>query len=112
MKYYDLLLKCLIEELSKDKELKKFDINCSFVETVDDVLDPRELSDDNKNLMVFDDSPLERQIKCETYYIRGRYSKVDCFYLAQNYFQSLIKTLRENTNLICLDLKNINHIYI
>ena len=67
-----------------------------------------------KNLMVFDDLLLENQNKCESYYVRGRHSNVDCFYLAQNYFKLPRQTIRENANLICLfpqDLKNINHIY-
>ena len=65
--------------------------------------------------MVFDDLLLEKQNKCECYYIRGRHSNVDCFYLSQNYFKLPRQTIRENANFICLfpqDLKNINHIYI
>ena len=57
---------------------------------------------------------LERQNKCETYYIRGRHSYVDCFCLCQNYFMLPRQTFRENANFIVLfkqDLKNINHIY-
>ena len=64
--------------------------------------------------MIFDDLLLERQNKCECYYIRGRHSNVDCFYLLQNYFKLPRQTIRENANFICLfpqDLKNINHIY-
>ena len=64
--------------------------------------------------MVFDDLLLEKQNKCESYYVRGRHSNVDCFYLAQKYFKLPRQTIRENANLICLfpqDLKNINHIY-
>ena len=51
----------------------------------------------------------------QCYYIRGRHSNVDCFYLSQNYFKLPRQTIRENTNFICLfpqDLKNINHIHI
>ena len=64
--------------------------------------------------MVFDDLLLEKQITCESYYVRGRPSNVDCFYLAQNYFKLSRQTIRENTNFICLfppDLKNLNHIF-
>ena len=76
--------------------------------------DPRELNSEDKNLMIFDDLLLERQNKCESYYIRGRHSNVNCFYLSQNYFKLPRQTIRENANFICLfpqDLKNINHIY-
>ena len=64
--------------------------------------------------MIFDDLLLEKQNKCECYYIRARHSNVDCFYLSQNYFKLPRQTIRENANFICLfpqDLKNINHIY-
>ena len=40
--------------------------------------------------------------------------KVDCFYLAQNYFKLPRQTIRENMNFIRLfreDLKNFNHIF-
>ena len=76
--------------------------------------DPRELSPDEKNFMVFDDLLLERQNKCKAYYTRGRHSNVDCFYLAQDYFKLPRQTIRENANFICLfrqDLNNVNHVY-
>jgi len=103
----------LIEEIARSGSLKP-DIDCEFYETSEDVPDPRELSPDQKNLMVFDDLMLEKQNKCEAYYIRGRHSNVDCFYLSQNYFKLPRQTIRENSNFIVLfpqDLKNINHIY-
>ena len=103
----------LLEEMAKT-QTDKSDIECKFYESPSDVLDPKELSSDKKNLMVFDDLLLEKQNKCEAYYTRGRHSNVDCFYLAQNYFRLPRQTIRENANFICLfrqDLKNINHIY-
>ena len=92
----------------------KTNVKCSFFETASDVQDLRDLNTKDKNLMTFDDLLLERQNKCECYYIRGRHSNVDCFYLSQNYFKLPRQTIRENANFICLfpqDLKNINHIY-
>ena len=65
----------------------KSDVECKFYESADDVPDPRELSPEKKNLMEFDDMLLEKQNMCESYYVRGRHSNVDCFYLAQNYFK-------------------------
>ena len=65
----------------------KSDVECKFYEIAEDVPDPRELSSGKKNLMVFDDLLLEKQNTCEPYYVRGRHSNVDCFYLAQNYFK-------------------------
>ena len=64
--------------------------------------------------MIFDDLLLEKQNKCESYYVRGRHSNVDCFYLAQNYFKLPRQTIRENPNFICLfqqELQNLDHIY-
>ena len=103
----------VVEEMAKDIR-DKSDVECKFYQSAEDVPDPRELSSEKKNLMVFDDLLLERQITCESYYVRGRHSKVGCFYLAQNYFKLPRQTIRENTNFICLfpqDLKNLNHIF-
>ena len=64
--------------------------------------------------MVCDDLLLEKQNTCESYYVRGRHSNVDCFYLAQNYFKLPRQIIIENANFICLflqDLKNLNHIF-
>ena len=91
----------------------KSNVKCNFFETASDVPDPHELDSEDKNLMIFDDLLLEKQ-KCECYYIRGRHSNVDWFYLSQNYFKLPRQTITENANFICLfpqDLKNINHIY-
>ena len=60
----------------------KSNIKCIFFETASDVPDPRELGSEDKNLMIFDDLLLEKQNKCECYYIRERHSNVDCFYLS------------------------------
>ena len=103
----------MVELMAKNLN-KPADIECNFFETSDDVPDPSDLKSTNKNLMIFDDLQLERQNKCETYYIRGRHSNVDCFYLAQNYFKLPRQTIRENANFICLfpqDHKNKYQIY-
>ena len=103
----------VIQEWAKtieDKSMSK----CNFFETGSDVPDPRELNPLDKNLMIFDDLLLEKQNKCEDYYVRGRHSNVDCFYLAQNYFKLPRQTIRENSNFICLfkqDLRNVREIY-
>ena len=103
----------IVEEMAKDIR-DKFDVECKFFQLAEDVPDPRELSSEKNNLMVFDDLLLEKQNTCESYYVRGRYSNVDCFYLAQNYFKLQRQTIRENANFICLFpqyLKNLNHIF-
>jgi len=102
----------VVEEMAKNSK-DTFNVDCSFFESAEDVPDPRDLSLEKKNLIVFDDLLLQKQNTPERYYIRGRHSNVDCFYLCQNYFQLPRQTIKENSNFICLfpqDLKNINHI--
>ena len=65
----------------------KSDVLCNFYQSAEDVPDSTELSSEKKNLMVFDDLLLEKQNTCESYYVRGRHSNVDCFYLAKNDFK-------------------------
>ena len=97
------------------KEIRdKSNVVCNFYQSAEDVTDPRELSSEKKNLMVFDDLLLEKQNTGESYYVRERHSNVDCLYLAQHYFKPPRQTIRENANFICLfpqDLKNLNHIF-
>ena len=73
----------------------KSDVECKFHELAEDVPDPRELSSEKKNLTVFDDLLLEKQITCESYYVRESHSNVNCFHLAQNYFKMPRQTIRE-----------------
>ena len=58
----------------------RYDVVCNFYQSAEDVPDPRELSSEKKNLMVFDELLLEKQNTCESYYVRGRYSNVNSFY--------------------------------
>ena len=71
-----LVMKEWAKSINKDSDLKS-----SFYESSTDVPEPRELDSEDKNLMIFDDLLLERQNMCEKYYVRGRHSNVDCFYL-------------------------------
>jgi len=105
----------LIEELAKNQNTRlKEPIECNFHELADDVPDPKEISPEHKNLMIFDDRLLQKQNKCEAYYVRGRHSTYDCLYFSQNYFKLSCQTIRENVNFFCLfpqDQKNIDHIF-
>ena len=83
----------LVEEMVKEIR-DKSDVECNFYQSAEDVPDPRELSSEKKNLMVYDDRLLEKQNTCESYYVRGRHINVDCFYLAQNYFKLPCQTIR------------------
>jgi len=101
--------------LAKNQKTRsKETIECNLYESADDVPDPKEISLEHKNLMMFDDLLLQKQNKCEAYYVRGRHSNCDCLYLSQNYFKLPLQTIRENANFFCLflqDQKNIDHIF-
>jgi len=104
----------LLEKLAKNRQNKSELIECNFYESADDVPDPKEISPEHKSLMIYDDLRLQKQNKCETYYVRGRHSNCDCLYLSQNYFKLPRQTIRENANFFCLfpqDQKNIDHIF-
>ena len=83
----------IVEEMAKEIR-DKSDVECNFYQLAEDVPDPRELSSEKKNVIVFDVLLLEKQNTCETYYVRGRHSNVDCFYLAQNCFKLPRQTIR------------------
>ena len=51
----------IVEEMAKDIR-DKSDVVCNFYQSAEDVPDPRELSSEKKNLMVFDDLLLENKI--------------------------------------------------
>jgi hypothetical protein len=84
----------VLEEVGRDNALKSV-IHCIFYESSENVPDPKEMDKTKKNLMIFDDLQLEKHNTYEKYYIRGRHSNVDCFYLAQNYFKLPRQTMRE-----------------
>ena len=63
---FDISPISVVEEMAKDIR-DKSDVECKFYKSAEDVPDPRELSSQKKNLMVFDDLLLEKQITCESY---------------------------------------------
>ena len=65
----------IVEEMATNIR-DKYDVECKFYESAEDVPDPRELISEKNNLMVFDELLLEKQITCESYYVRGRHSNV------------------------------------
>ena len=101
----------VVQEWAKSIK-NKSNIKCNFFETASDVPDPRDLNSEDKNLMIFDDLLLERQNKCESYYIRGRHSNVDCFYLSQNYFKIRGKLLEKMLTLFAFFLKILKTLII
>ena len=85
----------IIVEMAKEIR-DKFDGGCNFYKSAEDVPDPRELSSEKNNLVIFNNLLLEKQKTRESYYVRGRHSNVDCLYLEQNYFKLTHQTIREN----------------
>ena len=77
-------------------------INAEFYEKKEEVPDPRAFSSEKKNLVIFDDVMLEKQSNIESYYTRGRHHNIDCFYLTQDFFTIPKRTIRENSNFLCL----------
>jgi len=78
----------LIHEMAKNQKTRSKDpTECNVYESADDVPDPKEISPEHKNLMIFDDLLLQKENKCEAYYVGGRHSNCDCLYLSQNYFK-------------------------
>ena len=49
----------IAEDMAKEIAVKSY-VDCNFYQSAEDVPDPRELSSEKKNLMVFDDLLLEK----------------------------------------------------
>ena len=90
----------------------KLNINCNFFEMASDVPDPRELNSEDKNLMIFDDLLLERQNKCECYYIRGRHSNMDAFTFPKTISNYLDKQSEKTLTLFAFSLKILKTLII
>lgn len=59
----------VLQEASKIYH-NKSPIKCCFYENANDVPDPIELKTTDKNVIIFYDLLLEKQNKCEDYYVR------------------------------------------
>ena len=93
---------------------RKSEIKADFFDNCDMIPDPKELSKDEKNLLILDDCFLGPQNKAEAYYTRGRQNNCDTFYISQSYFRLPRHTIRGNMNFLVLfpqDVKNLSHIY-
>ena len=101
----------IIEEYSGER---KHEIKADFFDDCSMMPDPKELSADEKNLLILDDCFLGSQNKAEAYYTRGRQNNCDTFYISQSYFRLPRHTIRGNMNFLVLfpqDVKNLAHIY-
>ena len=94
----------LIEELAEANVRNKA-IECNFFESAD-VLDPKELSPEQKYLMIFDDLLLLKQNKRRAHCVRRRHSNCDYLYWSHNYCKLPRQTSRENSSFFCLFPQN------
>jgi len=106
----------LIEELSETNGniRSRQPTEYNFYESADDLPDPKKISPEHKNLMIFDDLLSQKQNKCEAYYVVQGIQIVIVCILSQKYFKLPCQPIRENSNFLCLfpqDQKNIDHIY-
>ena len=101
----------VVQEWAKSIK-NKSNIKCNFFETASDVPDRRDLNSEVKNLMIFDDLLLEKQNKCESYYIRGRHSNVDCFIFHKTILNYRDKLLEKTLTLFAFFLKILKTLII
>lgn len=103
-----------LEVIDQYSGSRKGAIKADFYGDCSKIPDPKELSVEEKNLLILDDCFLGPQNKAEAYYTRGRQNNCDTFYISQSYFRLPRHTVRENTNFIILfpqDAKNLHHIH-
>lgn len=97
------------------KKNKKSKYKVEYYEDSSEILDPKDVNNNNKNLFVFDDIMNDsNQSKAEDYYTRGRHNNTSSIYISQNYFKLPRQTIRSNANvfiLFSLPKKDIIHIY-
>ena len=87
----------VVEEMAKDIR-DKSDIVCNFYQLAEDVPDPRELSSEKKNLMVFDDLLLEKHVYIAL--CQRKTQQVRLFLFKSKLFQAPTSN----------NLRNLNHI--
>ena len=100
----------IVEEMAKEIR-NKSDVVCNFYQSDEDVPAPRELSSEKKNLMLFDDRLLEKQITVNRI-MSEKETATLIVSISSKLFQAF--TPNNNTNFLCLftqDLKNLNHIF-
>ena len=86
IKNLDVSVYQIIEQIGKCKG--KGDIIAEFYENAYSVPDPREMNENHKNVMVFDDLMLGKQNICESYYTRGRHNNIELFLHFTKLFQN------------------------
>lgn len=103
-----------LEIIEEYKGERKSEIKADFFTDCSMIPDPKDLSVNEKNLLILDDCFLGPQSKAEAYYTRGRQNNCDTFYISQSYFRLPRHSIRENMNFLVLfpqDVKNLSHIY-
>ena len=83
-----------------------------------EMLSPKDLNPNERNLIVLDDCMLDSQNKIGDYFCMGRHSGCQCFYLAQSYYKVPLQTVRNNCNFLIMfnvddrDLQSIHQSHV
>ena len=92
----------LIDNVCK-KAYNKSKISVTFLESNDEIPDPKNIDKDNKTIVIFDDTMNNKNQEIQkAYFTRGRHSNCCVFYLSQSYFELDRKSIRMNANLLIL----------
>ena len=82
---------------------EKSDISCEYYEDPDNIPDPKEFDEHDKNLIIFDDIMTDKnQSKPGAFFTRSRHNNIDCIYISQNYYRLPRHTIRTNSNFLVL----------
>lgn len=81
---------------------------CIAVDSVNELIDLKEVDDSKQNCILFDDMVSEgakEQKKISEYFIRGRKNNCSCIYISQSYYK-IPKLIRANANVLAFKKLN------
>jgi len=81
----------------------KHNISVTFLDSEEDIPDPRDIDKNLKTVVIFDDTVNNRNQDIQkAYFTRGRHTNCSVFYLSQSYFELDRRSIRKNANLLIL----------
>ena len=106
----------LLKSISEDDQNDRTEYRTGYFEdNIDDLIDPAEHDNEQRNFVIFDDLIDDKQTQLSKYFTRGRHNNINTLYISQSYFHLPRKTIRNNCTLLILfklsvrDLTNIWH---
>ena len=111
----EILLKSISEDDQNEDDQNEEDRTGYFEDNIDDLIDPAEHDNEQRNFVIFDDLIDDKQTQLSKYFTRGRHNNINTLYISQSYFHLPRKTIRNNCTLLILfklsvrDLTNIWH---